>query len=489
MKASDQPWTFVLRELTNIQSNPAAMIPAMTMRHPRGDVWLAAGAGVLAALLGILAGWNGMLAIGLALSIAFLVVALTDLAVGVGLYIFLGFAVSAQFSGLTLNAIQLAPALPLALSWLAQVTRDGHTRPTFFSAHPGVSLLLVLLIGWATMSIAWAEYQGLAATAAMRWTLAAALIPIVFTAIRTKRDLRVVMIAIVAGATLAAMYGLVQGPQPVPGLQNRITGTLGDPNQLASAMVVGITLAGGLIATARFAPGKALGAFVILVCLFALFLTASRGGLIAIGVVLLLSVLLARGRRLALTFVAFVAVIGAIGWITAAAPEETRDRILNPGGGSGRTDIWAVGGRMVEANPVQGVGGGNFPVATVHYLLQPGAIADDQFIVDTPQVAHNMYLEVLAELGIPGALMFLAVIVFSLSCYLKAMNAFRLSGDRELSTLTLAVTLALFGVLTADVFLSEEYSRTLWFFLGLGPALLAMARQGDGSAQSGAARR
>ena len=36
--------------------------------------------------------------------------------------------------------------------------------------------------------------------------------------------------------------------------------------------------------------------------------------------------------------------------------------------------------------------------------------------------------------------------------------------------------IAMAGVLTADVFLSAEYSKQLWLLLALGPALLSVAR-------------
>ena len=38
--------------------------------------------------------------------------------------------------------------------------------------------------------------------------------------------------------------------------------------------------------------------------------------------------------------------------------------------------------------------------------------------------------------------------------------------------------LALTGILVADFFSSEQYSKQLWLLLAMGPALLAIARQG-----------
>ena len=130
---------------------------------------------------------------------------------------------------------------------------------------------------------------------------------------------------------------------------------------------------------------------------------------------------------------------------------------------------------MVQAHPGTGVGVGNYQTSAVHYLLQPGVILRPEFIVDTPKVAHNTYLQVLAELGVPGIAMFLAIIGFSLLCILRAARIFERLGDPPMELLSRALLVALCGVLAADFFISEEFSKQLWLLLGLGPALLGIA--------------
>jgi O-antigen ligase len=156
------------------------------------------------------------------------------------------------------------------------------------------------------------------------------------------------------------------------------------------------------------------------------------------------------------------------------APQASRDRVLNADGGTGRTDIWKVGLRMVKAHPVRGVGSGNFKISSIHYVLQPGTIRYDYFI-GHPKVAHNMYLHVLAELGIVGLLLFMSIIGFAVNCAFRAAKKFAASGDEDLDLLTRAVMLAVLGMLAADFFLSGQLSKQLWLLLGLGPALLAVA--------------
>ncbi len=105
-----------------------------------------------------------------------------------------------------------------------------------------------------------------------------------------------------------------------------------------------------------------------------------------------------------------IGVLMAVVYFGAFAPAEATERVTKIDGGTGRTDVWTVGWRMVEDHPVRGIGNGNFANTSVHYLLQPGSIVRDDFIVDTPKVAHNSYLEVLAELGVVGLVLFAIVL-------------------------------------------------------------------------------
>ena len=74
---------------------------------------------------------------------------------------------------------------------------------------------------------------------------------------------------------------------------------------------------------------------------------------------------------------------------------------------------------------------------------QPGAILRDEFIVDRPQVAHNTYLHVLAELGVPGLVLFGALLVAGLLAAWRAAREFARRGDPFMETCARAVVLAL----------------------------------------------
>ena len=131
---------------------------------------------------------------------------------------------------------------------------------------------------------------------------------------------------------------------------------------------------------------------------------------------------------------------------------------------------------MAEANPVHGVGAGNFRDSSAHYVLaEPGAIQDSEFIIDQPRFAHNVYLEVLAELGVVGLALFLALVGAAIGTGVQAARRFARLGDADMELLSRAVVVALVALLAMDFFLSDQFSKQLWLLLALCPALLAIA--------------
>ncbi len=454
----------------------------MSIRATRSEIGLLAGYGLFAVLIGIVAGIDGRIALAGAFGIAFALIALADLPLGLALFTFLGFVVVVpNFAGQTLSIVKVA-ALPLLLSWLAVVTREGSSRRIFTVVHPAMSLVMLLFLSWAMLSYLWAEDPAQTLTSAFRYALVVALVLVVFTAVQREAHVTMIAAAMVLGATAAALYGFLHPPPPEFGQYGqfeRLTGTLGNPNQLAAALVLGIGLSGGLAAAVKdpFLKGASIGAGGI--CLLAVLLTGSRGGLIALGAMLIAAIVVARGRRLVVSLATCAVLLAGIAYVVMAAPPQSRERILHPGSGSGRTDIWTVGTRMAGANAVKGVGAGNFPVSSIHYLLRPGALPQSQYIADNPKVAENMYLEVFAELGIVGVTLFVSMIAFGLGCSLAALSRFEQLGQHRLQMLTAAIAVSTIGLLVADFFASEQYARELWLLLGLGPALLAMAKRMD----------
>jgi O-antigen ligase len=430
-----------------------------------------------ALVVGVLAGVNPAFGVAAALGLAFTLLVLADLTAGVCLFGFMIFIeVLPQAGSLSLFK---ALGLLLALSWVAAAAAPQHTD-SLFSARPLVGWLVIGFLAWAALSLAWSESTSTAFTALSRYVFNLALFPIVWTAIRTRRDALWLLAALVAGATVAAIAGIIQPPSPSnEGFESasRATGTIGDPNQFAAVLVVGICLAATVVLAPRSGLARVAAAGGAGLCALGIFLSLSRGGLIALACAIMAAVVMGGRWRGVIAAIALAVVLSTVLYFSMFASLPARERIttVQQGGGSGRTSLWTVGWRMVEAHPVRGVGVGQFPVSSAHFLLRPGAIRRDDKIIGHPDVAHNTYLQIQTELGLVGFLIFLGIIVTSLTSLARAASEFRRRGDESMEIVARGLFVGLVGLLAADFFISEMYSKLLWLLLALGPVLLGIA--------------
>ncbi len=455
----------------------------MALRTDPAELLIPLFFGLTAATVGIVAGISPIAAIAASLAIALALLTLTSLTAGLVGFVALSFLeLVPSLTGPALSLAKLAGAV-LALSWLASATAFGSKRREFPQVHPGLMIAIVMLVAWNTASFVWAEDASRIPTASASFILNFALFPIVFAAIRTQRDVRLVYAAFLTGATLAALYGyvtqpsasaLASSPTAANGL-NRLAGTVADPNEFATLLVTGMALATPfLFSKERPAGVRLMAGLAVSMLLFGVLLTLSRGGLIALVAALLVGMLVAYRARLQAVIATALVIVGA--FIYFSGNPEAYERVTASDGGSGRTDIWNIGWRMVEDQPVHGVGAANFQVSSIHYLLEPGAIRFDEYVVDQPAVAHNMYLQVLSELGIVGLCLFLGIVFACIAMMVKAYLMYSRADNREGAMLAAAALMAIAAVLAGYFFLSEEHSKILWLLLSLGPALLALAR-------------
>jgi O-antigen ligase len=459
----------------------------VTARIEQPQLLFAACVAGLAVCVGALAGLQPALAVGAAFGIAFFLLALVNLNAGLIAFVLVTFLGSAPpLAGPASGLAKIVGAV-LAVSVLAKIATGERRTDFFWSEHPALTWFIGAFLAWATLSAVWAEDPGETVFALYRYLLNAALFVIVFEAVRTAQQARWVFAAFALGAAASALYGVAIQPDasgaatsPTAATDlNRLAGTIGDPNQLAAVLVAGLILG---IAAAIVAKHRPLARLVLIaaasVCLIGVLLTVSRGGLIALGAALVAAVVFARKRRVLVASLVGLLVVAATAYFLYFAPPAARERIEAADGGSGRTDIWKVGGRMVEANLVAGVGAGNFATSSIHYLLvEPGSIENDTYIVDEPKVAHNIYLEVLAELGVVGLALFISILIGSLVTTGFAAREFARQGNGDMELLARALMVAMVALLAADVFLSDQFSSQLWLVLALGPALLSIARR------------
>ncbi len=432
----------------------------------------------VAIVIGVLAGIKPTLAIAAAAGLVFGLVVLWNLNVGVCLFLLVTFLdVVSRNQNLSLTK---GAGAVLAASWLAVIASHRGVRRDFSQAQPGLMAALVAFLAWSAISVLWAQSPSAALKSTERYALDLLLVPIVFWAVRERRHVVAIFGVFITGALLSVLWGLTQGKVSggaAAAQVGRLSGANVEANVLATLLIVCVVLAFALTLVLRDAPvARRFAAFAAVAALAAFFGTFSRGGLISLAVVVLAGCLYAgRGRPAFLALIVVVAIVGAV--FVSTDTSGTVSRITSTST-SGRSDIWKIGLRMVRANPVVGVGSGNYQIVEPQYLnTEPGQILRGDLIVTTPLPAHNIYLHILAEMGIIGLALFLTVLGLALRCAIRAVSLFRASGQRSLEILGRALVISLVGILTADFFVSDQYSKQLWLLLALCPALLAIAQR------------
>jgi O-antigen ligase len=431
----------------------------------------------LAAILGLLAVIEPLLALAGVVAIILAYVVFSDLAMGFAVLAFLSFLDTLPAS----SALSPSKALGLlvAVAWLARFTASGGEERDFFAGNARLAWILIAFFVWATITVLWSSDLGVAISSLTRYAPNLLLIPIAYTAIRTRRDLKLVLGAILLGAILAASFGLVAPPDPnLVEEGGRATGTVGDPNELAAFLLVGLAIGAGLVIGKQNSSRlRTMAGVAVPLCAGGIFLSLSRGGLVALAAALIAGPFFAGRWRGHIAILLVLLVSAGVLYFTQIASLPARERITAANGGTGRSDIWKLGLRMVRAHPIEGVGVGEFPVVSADYALQPGELQRADLIFSTaPKVTHNTYLEIMSEMGIPGFLLFMALLASCLGAMLKAARIWSRNHDPTMEVVARSAFLGLLGLLVADFFISDMYSKLLWVMLALGPVLLGLAR-------------
>ena len=178
-----------------------------------------------------------------------------------------------------------------------------------------------------------------------------------------------------------------------------------------------------------------------------------------------------------------LALAGGIAWKASARFHDRVERTLLALQGtdqsidtalSGRLEIWRTGVNMFMAHPINGVGVRGFRYAYPQY-----AAANDHFVVTTEACgvgegachAHQLVLEVLAETGTLGLLLWLAAVALAWRAWRRVGAAAR----ARAFPVTLALGVMLFPLNTHLAFYSAWWGLLFAWLLGLWCASLFVA--------------
>jgi len=449
-----------------------------------GNLPLITGVGAL--LLGVVATVLPAAAVALVAGLGFVLIAFRSLAAGLALFTLLISVeqVPSLASGLTF--VKLGGGV-LAAAWVAQIILRRRDAPLLLRERPWISATAICLIVWSLASSLWAADSEIATSSALRLSQGIFLLFIVYSGLREPRHVRWLLGAYVVGALLAAGFGIVSGGGGEdPG---RLAGGVGNPNELAGFLLPALMVCIFMLIGGRRGLLPWASAVAALLLLLALLMTGSRGGLAGLAVALAAAILLAGPARVRIVAVALMIFgVGGAYYLTSA-PAEQIDRIssFTEDGGTGRTDLWAIGAEMTRDHPLTGVGAGNFSVAEPEYATRPLSLSRIDLVLDDTKVAHNTYLSFLSQLGFVGLALFATLVIGGIVSGLKAVRRLR-EHEWQLQQLTRGFVVGFVGMLAAFTFSSADYQKHLWLLLGVAVALPSLTSRGTERERPGVER-
>jgi hypothetical protein len=250
-------------------------------------------------------------------------------------------------------------------------------------------------------------------------------------------------------------------------------GLINDPNDLGQVMVCVIPLVFIFWRAKKTIQNIAFVLLPVCVLLYGVFLTHSRGALLA-----LLAMAVVAGRRRIGTVPALMVAAGL--FVAAMTLDFTGGRDISAESGSDRTALWSGSMQLLKSHPLFGVGIGNLP----DYL---------------GQTAHNSVMVCAAELGLFG-LYFWSLFLFStvrdalaVASPAKVSEGEPIVAEKgpfpqvtrntkevdkaEINQMGRLLVLSLVGFLVAGWFLSRAFVMTFFLLGGMAEVVYEMALQ------------
>jgi O-antigen ligase len=325
---------------------------------------------------------------------------------------------------------------------------------------PQARFFLLFFLGVVVSSL----FSGSGFLAVSRYLAFLVFLPFVLMAVRTERDVKRVIYAMVLSYTLVFPYAVRQMIR----YDARLGTGLYESNYFAALLLVVIPVA---LVLARQATTRAhkfgwIAAAAVLVV--SLFLTSSRGGLLGL---LVAGMLFAYRRR---------GMLGVFGLLAAIVvgltvlPTDLGERALatvqgeqvTAGGleasNRAHTALFWAGMQMINESPLTGVGPQNFKELSQRYTG-----------LDQAYIGHNTYLEIAAEMGLP----IISLFVMMLLSTFGALKRVSRGGEHDdLAGWAEGLRYGLLGFLVAGAFISAQYEKLLWIVVFLSIAMERVGR-------------
>lgn len=373
----------------------------------------------------------------------------------------------------------------LGLAFLARAALTGHLLGHTPADWPLLALLLLLPVGlWASPdpSVTYPRTDALVAAAALFWVAAAQ---------RNQRWLRYSgWLLLLAGLALAvAVFAATTFPAKLPWVQFDVSALQArvnlpflqpdrfNPNLSGSLMALFLAPALVLVLAGNGRAQRLLALATSLLLALLLLLSQSRGAWLGVGVAVVVVTVISDRRWLWLWLPLGLAGVGAA---LALGNRLAVAALLGNGGSDGvvstlqgRQELWSRALYLMQDFPFTGVGLG-MPEPVIKLLYPLFLVGPDSEWIHV----HNTFLQIGSEMGIPGLIAFVALLLTVATALVRQATDARAGAYRGLSLALLASLIVFVVHSQVDALLASPKLTILFFALmGLMVAVATSSRK------------
>ena len=382
-----------------------------------------------------------------------------------------------------LHAMRLA-LTPAILSFIAAVAYKQSRSERFLFTGPQTYLLMAF-VGCGLISVPYSYYPR-ASLAFVTGDLLKVLFLFILmiNLLRNTRSIKTLMWTVAICGLFPAIGCVLANWRPEtfafvddPSGRYGWVGYFLNPNTVARTMCflvpVGLSLIG--FTNSRAKKGLAFG--LIIVYVYVMFTTLSRGSIVSLGLIGVIYIITSRKKMLTMVL-AMVVIIASLAAVPAVMERvQTVPRFRRDASAMSRVKLWTAGVHFAAQRPLWGVGVSCFNLATAEHFWM---LSQDRGLRwKTP---HSSYVQVMAEMGFPALFIYVLLVGVSLSEARKVHKRMRhidAPGAQDLARVSHGVFLALLSVMTVGLTHSDAYDWTLYMLVALCVCVKQIARRYD----------
>ncbi|MGV3721028.1 MAG: O-antigen ligase family protein [Actinomycetota bacterium] len=306
------------------------------------------------------------------------------------------------------------------LTAVLTLSRRGAALPPHWRARHAATAAILLFLGWVVLSAACSPLPAQAGYEAFRHASGVLLFISVAYGISRADAVQYGRVAALglAGAAFAGLWAYGASGGTV------LSGAFGDEQLLAAALAVLLPLALAIGYRDPRAGWRAFAALTVCGGCVALLLTRNRTAWLAVALAVALQLALelwtrpesGAARRIPASALVILAGSLAIFAVSTGRMPETAARLASVGKAEPdatfrwRQEMWGTAWRMARERPLTGWGVGSFAIQQARF--RPGGRTQWDVLHEggsLSESAHNSYLRIAAELGLPGVFLYVAI--------------------------------------------------------------------------------